>query len=377
LSTAIETTLRPVPFFDGGPMHRELKSALLGEIADLIDSGRFANGPQIAELEAAFADYCGTSICVGLASGLDALRLGLLAAGLEPGEEVIVPAQTFIATFEAVSQAGGVPVPVDVRDDDYGLDAEAAAAAVTGRTRFLMPVHLYGQLTDLAALEEVAERYGLEIFEDACQAHGAERDGRRAGAAGRASAFSFYPAKNLGAMGDAGALVTNDEALAASVRALREHGQARKYHHVAIGFTSRLDTVQALFLLHKLRRLDEWNEERRAAARYYAANLAGVGDLQLPAVPKGSNPVWHLYVVRTPQPERLADYLDTQGISTGRHYPEPPHLSAAYADLGYGQGDFPVAETISRECLSLPIFPGITEEQLGRVVEAVKAFFAD
>ena len=341
------TGTRSVPFFDGAPMMDGLKDGILADISELIDSGRFINGPQVAEFEASFAAYCETATCVGAASGLDALRLVLIAAGLEPGDEVIVPAQTFIATFEAVTQAGGVPVVVDVSETDYTMDPAAASAAVTPLTRFLMPVHIYGQMADMRALELVSMSKEIGIIEDACQAHGADRDGIRAGAEGLAAAFSFYPAKNLGAMGDAGALVTSDLALADRVRALREHGQTEKYRHVVEGFTARMDTLQAIVLRHKLQHLDAWNESRRAAARFYSEALDGVGDLRVPPVPENSNPVWHLYVIRTAEPERLAEHLAERGIATGRHYPEPPHLSVAYERLGHAAGDFPVAEAIS------------------------------
>jgi dTDP-4-amino-4,6-dideoxygalactose transaminase len=367
--------LAPVPFLDLGAAHEELRAEILADVAELIDSSAFTNGPAVAAFERAFADYCGTSECVGLASGLDALRLALLAAGLEPGDEVVVPAMTFVATLEAVTQAGGVPVVVDVREDDYGLDAEAAAAAVGARTRALLPVHLYGQLADVAALRSLADERSLFLLEDACQAHGATRDAIGAGAAGAAAAFSFYPGKNLGAMGDAGALVTNDAHTADVVRALREHGQRRKYHHDLEGYTARLDTIQALVLLRKLPLLDAANEGRRAAARAYAERLAGIGDLLLPQVARGSSPVWHLYVVRTADPDGLAAHLRARGIATGRHYPQPPHLTDAYRRLGYAAGDFPVAEALARECLSLPLFPSLTEEQVERVVAAVAEYF--
>ena len=291
-----------VPFLDLGPSHDGLVTALLEDFARLIESGAFTNGPAVAEFEEAFAAYCGSAHCVGLASGLDALRLALIALELEPGDEVIVPADTFVATLEAVTQAGGTPVLADVSESDYNLDPEAAEAAVGPRTRALLPVHLYGQLADLERLAALAERHGLAVVEDACQAHGARRDGHGAGATGLAGAFSFYPAKNLGAMGDAGALVTSDAELAAHARMLREHGQTRKYRHEAEGWTARLDTIQALVLLRKLPLLDGWNEERRAAAAFYSEALAGVGDLRLPPVAAGSEPVWHLYVVRTARP---------------------------------------------------------------------------
>src|SRR6266508_5353883 len=238
----------PVPFLDLGPLHQELKEGVLAAIGELIDSGEFTNGGQVAEFETAFARFCGVRHCVGVSSGLDALRLGLLAAGTEAGDEVLVPAHTFVATLEAVTQAGGVPVLVDVGETDYAIDVAAAEAAVGPRTRFLLPVHLYGQLADMGGLTELAERAGLRIVEDACQAHGARRDGRAAGASGLAGAFSFYPAKNLGAMGDAGALVTSDEDLAGVARALREHGQRSKYEHEREGYTARLDTIQAIVL---------------------------------------------------------------------------------------------------------------------------------
>lgn len=364
-----------VPFLDLGAIHRELKDEILADVAALLDRGDFTNGRAVADFEDAFAAYCGTRHCVGLASGLDALRLGLLSAGLRAGDEVLVPALTFVATFEAVTQSGGIPVVVDVSETDYCLDVTAAEAAVNERTRALLPVHLYGQMADMRALRELAEKNGLEIIEDACQAHGASRDDLRAGAAGRAAAFSFYPAKNLGAFGDAGALVTDDAALARRALALREHGQTAKYEHEVEGYTARLDTVQALVLLRKLPFLEDWNDERRAVARVYSEALDDVGDLRLPPVPVGSEPVWHLYVVRTADPDRLAGYLRERGIQTARHYPTPPHLSPAYSRLAHPLGSFPVAEAVARECLSLPIFPGISETQLEVVVRGVKEYF--
>jgi len=364
-----------VPFLDLGLMHAPIRDELVTEFGELIDSNAFINGPQVKAFEEAFAAYTGATRCVGVASGLDALKLGLLAAGIERGDEVIVPADTFAATFESITQTGGVPVPVDVTDEDYNLEPAAVAAAVTPKTRFVMPVHLYGQLTDMAALAAVAESRGIEIVEDACQAHGAVRDGIRSGERSLAAAFSFYPGKNLGAMGDAGAFVTEDDELADRVVALREHGQRAKYRHEFDGFTARLDTMQAIVLLKKLPFLDEWNDQRRTVAREFTERLAGVGDLVLPNVPEGSEPVWHLYVVQTAQPEELAAFLRERGIGTGRHYPEPPHLSHAFAHLGYREGQFPVAERLAARCLSLPMFPGMTPDQIDAVVANVGAFF--
>jgi dTDP-4-amino-4,6-dideoxygalactose transaminase len=372
---ALESRAVSVPFLDLSHMHVPLKAQLLDEIGELFDSAAFINGPAVAEFESAFASYCHAAHCVGVASGLDALRLGLIASGLEPGDEVIVPAMTFVATLEAVTQAGGVPVVVDISTTDYCVDVTAGAHAIGDRTRAVIPVHLYGQLADMRSVRRFADERDLYVVEDACQAHGAERDGLRAGAIGNAAAFSFYPGKNLGAAGDAGALVTSDDRTVAHVRALREHGQTAKYVHRYEGYTARLDTLQAAVLAQKLPLLDGWNSKRRAAAVSYSQGLKGVGDLTLPPVPDGSTPVWHLYVVRTVEPDRLAEFLRSRGIGTGRHYPDPVHLTAAYAHLGYGPGDFPVAEALAREALSLPIFPGISEEQLDAVVEGVRAFF--
>jgi len=366
-----------VPFLDLGPSHEPLKDELLAEFAELIETGSFTNGPQVAEFEAAFASFCGASHCVGLASGLDALRLALVACGIEPGDEVVLPANTFVATAEAVSQAGGTPVLADVGMTDYNLDPDAAAAAIGPRTRFILPVHLYGQLADMGALTALAKRHELQIVEDACQAHGARRDSFSAGSAGAASAFSFYPGKNLGAFGDAGALITESEEVDARVRALREHGQRAKYEHDEIGWTARLDTIQAMVLLQKLPHLEQWNEQRRAAAAYYSERLAGVGDLVLPPIAPGSNPVWHVFVVRTAAPDSLAAYLQQRGIGTGRHYPQPIHLSEAYRSLDKTEGSFPATEALARGCLSLPIFPGISERQLELVVTYLGTFFAN
>jgi dTDP-4-amino-4,6-dideoxygalactose transaminase len=365
-----------VPFVDLSGSARRLGPAFLRELEELMEAGAFVNGRYVDAFERDFATDCGRAYCVGVSSGLDALRLGLEALGIEPGDEVIVPAMTFIATFEAVVQAGGIPVAVDVRDADACLDIVATAAAVGSRTRFVMPVHLYGQMVDVSALAELAGQRGLKVVEDACQAHGASRDGLRAGACSEAAAFSFYPSKNLGAMGDAGALVTDDADVAATVRALRQHGETTRYHSDLVGYTARLDALQALVLSHKLPLLAGWNDDRREAAAYYTQALAGVGDLRLPFVPDGSTPVWHLYTVRTADPVALADFLGARGVQTGRHYPQPPHLSRAFASLGHPPGSFPIAEAIARETISLPIFPGIGEERLEAVVSAVQAFFA-
>jgi dTDP-4-amino-4,6-dideoxygalactose transaminase len=368
-------TAASVPFLDLASSHAPLKAALLEEFSSLIDSGAFTNGPQVAAFEKAFAEFCGSQYCVGTGSGLDALRLALIAAGVHPGDEVVLPASTFAATLEAVVQAGAQPVLVDVSERDYNIDPVAVEAAISPQTRFLLPVHLYGQLADMGALTSIARERSLAIIEDACQAHGAERDGFRAGTGGLVGCFSFYPGKNLGAFGDAGACVTDDEELAALVRALREHGQRRKYFHDFEGYTSRLDTIQAIALSHKLPLLAGWNDERRAAASIYGQALDGIGDLVLPPVPAGSNPVWHLYVVRSADPMKLAGFLRERGVGCGHHYPIPLHLLPAYERLGYENGSFPVTERLAAEAISLPIFPGISEAQLETVIDAVGAFF--
>ena len=374
---ATQRTETAVPFVDLRISFADIRDDVLADLAALIDSCGFTNGPAVREFEEAFAQYVGASHCVGLASGLDALRLALQAAGVGEDDEVIVPAMTFVATWEAVSQVGATPIPVDVSEADCCLTAEAAATALTERTRAVVPVHLYGRIADPLGFAELASRRpDVLLLEDACQAHGARSGGGRgAGTIGAAAAFSFYPGKNLGAAGDAGALVTNDAELAGRVVALREHGQAAKYEHELVGWTARLDTIQAVLLLRKLPLLDAWNADRRAAADWYLEALAGVGDLVLPPPTDHGDAVWHLFVVRTGDPAGLAEHLASQGVATGRHYPEPPHLSQAYADLGYGPGDFPVAEGIARECLSLPIYPGITEEQLERVTTGIRSWF--
>jgi dTDP-4-amino-4,6-dideoxygalactose transaminase len=366
---------RPVPFVDLRRVHAELEDEIVSAIKEVVESGAFTNGWQVTEFESRFAALCGTGFAVGTASGLDALRLALIAAGLREGDEVLVPANTFIATFEAVTQAGGKPVPVDVTDIDYNIDVGAAASAIGPRTRFVLPVHLYGQMCDMRALREFAGRHDLLIVEDACQAHGAARDGIDAGAGGNAGAFSFYPSKNLGAFGDAGAVVTDDEQIAERLRMLREHGQGAKYEHRVVGWTARLDTIQAAVLLHKLPHLNRWTVERRAAAARYMELLAGVGDIVLPRVVAGSHPVWHLFVIRTSKPDALADFLATRQVATGRHYPAPVHLTAAYEWLGYRKGHFPVSEALADTALSLPLFPGISELEIELVTDAISEFF--
>lgn len=365
---------RRVPFLDLRPSHELLRNEIVAGFGELIDSSEFVNGPRVEAFEEDFAEYCGVSNCVGVSSGLDALRLALAAMGATSGDEVLVPALTFVATVEAVRQAGARPVLVDVSEADYCLDVAAAADAITARTRFLLPVHLYGQLADMRRVTELASRRGLVVVEDACQAHGAERDGHRAGSCGSAGCFSFYPSKNLGAMGDAGAVTTSDREVATRLRALREHGQLVRHEHRLEGYTARLDAVQAMVLRHKLTLLEHWNRQRAAAASYYLDHLDGLGDLGLPPVAEGSRPVWHLFVITTADPDGLGEHLAAAGVESGRHYRRPVHLNPAFEDLGR-QGEFPVAERLARAALSLPLYPGIEESQLARTVAALRAYF--
>jgi dTDP-4-amino-4,6-dideoxygalactose transaminase len=363
-----------VPFFDLAPTHAPLRDPLAAAIAAVVSSSAFTNGPDVAAFEREFAAACGTSACVGVSSGLDALKLILRGLGVGPGDEVVVPAQTFLATAEAVVDVGASPVLADV-GSDRNLDLAAAEAAIGPRTRALLPVHLHGQMADVRGLAALASRHGIALVEDACQAHGAERDGVLAGQGGDAAAFSFYPAKNLGAFGDAGAITTGSDVLAEACRALREHGQAGKYNHVAIGYTARLDTIQAAVLRVKLPRLPEWNAARAWVAAQYAEMLDGVGDLVLPPQVPDSVHAWHVYVVETGAPDPLQAFLEERGIGCGRHYPTPLHLSPALEGLGHGAGSFPVAERLAARSLSLPIFPGMAEAQVEAVATAVRAYF--
>jgi dTDP-4-amino-4,6-dideoxygalactose transaminase len=372
-----QTPTRTLPFVDLSHVNAAVEREVLADVAAIIASGEFTNGPHVERFEHAFAAYCGARECVGTSSGLDALRLALIAAGVGPGDEVIVPAQTFVATFEAVSQAGATPVAADVSESDYNLDPDAAAAATGRRTRCVVPVHLFGQMADTRRIAELARSAGLAVVEDACQAHGATRDGLRPGEAAAAAAFSFYPTKNLGAFGDAGALVTGDPALAASVRSLRQHGEREHERYVSerIGYTARLDTLQAAVLLRKLPLLDRSNAHRHEAAARYTAALEGVGDVRPLPVPADSRRVWHLYPARTAHADGLRAFLAERGVATGRHYRQPPPFSPAYAGLGHRPGAFPVAESLAAELVSLPIFPGISEHQVERVAASVREYF--
>jgi dTDP-4-amino-4,6-dideoxygalactose transaminase len=362
-----------IPFLDLASQHEPLRAALLDRFARVIDRGQFILGDELAAFESAFGRYCDTRHCLGVGNGLDALHLILRGYGIGAGDEVIVPAHTFIATWLAVSHAGAVPVPVDVMEGTANIDPRQVAQAITPRTRAVIAVHLYGQPADMDGLRAIIGQRDIKIIEDAAQAHGAEYRGRRAGSLGDAAGFSFYPGKNLGALGDGGAITTNDNRLAAAVRRLRNYGSDIKYRHETIGWNSRLDELQAALLHEKLAHLDEWTAARRTAAHEYISGLSGIPELRLPEVLDGANPVWHLFVVRSPRRTELQEHLRTCGIGTLIHYPHPPHLQEAYRELGFAAGSMPIAEAWCREALSLPLWPGVP---VAPIVSAIRGFFA-
>ena len=361
-----------VPFADLTALHEPIRAEIDAAIAGVVDTNAYILGPDVAAFENEFAAYCGAEHCVGVASGTAALELAFEALELGPGDEVIVPANTFVASVMPLVNRGVTPVLVDCTDDTALIDVDAAAAAITERTRAIVPVHLYGQVADMDPLLELAAEHDLTIVEDAAQAHGASYDGRRAGVFGRIACFSFYPGKNLGALGDAGAVTTNDAELAERISRLRDLGQERKYVHVISGHNERIDTLHAAVLRVKLRRLDAWNDARREAADLYASALADL-PVRLPVTGPGREHVWHLYVVRCERRDEVRAALEADGIGVGMHYPTPVHLQAAFASLGHGPGAFPVAEAWSRDLLSLPMFPGLDSERVDVVADRLAA----
>jgi dTDP-4-amino-4,6-dideoxygalactose transaminase len=364
------TTPELIPFVDLAGQYRRYRAELDAAIQGVIESSAFIGGPAIGRFEKAFAELCGVKHCVGCGNGTDAIFLVLRALGVGKGDEVIVPANTFIATSEAVTMAGGLPVFVDVEEATALIDVECIRRAITPRTKAILPVHLYGQLADMPRILDVAK--DIPVIEDSAQAHAATLGRKRAGSFGRAATFSFYPGKNLGAYGDGGCVVTGDDALAETVRKIANHGRAEKFGHEMEGVNSRLDGLQAAILEVKLRHLETWTAERRSAAKRYGEMLAGVGGVTLPNVRHEGAHVFHLYVIRVKDRDGLRAKLTEENIQSGIHYPKPLPLLEAYRHLGHRPGDFPVAERLADEIVSLPIFPEITDAQQARVVEVVR-----
>ena len=368
---------REVPFVDLQRQIRSLQDEFQAAIWGVCERADFILGGETERFEQAFAGWIGVDYAVGVASGLDALRLSLVALGIKTNDEVILPANTFIATALAVTAVGARPVLVDCEPHYYNLDPKKLAAAVTNRTRAILPVHLAGNPADMTAIMRVATHYKLAVVEDACQAHGAAIQGQQCGAWGNTGCFSFYPGKNLGAFGDGGIVTTNDSTLAQKVRRLRHYGQDAKYEHKELGCNSRLDTLQAAVLNVKLPRLESWNISRRKHADHYRQGLRGVGDVRLPALcPEDVSHVYHLFMIETEHRDALHRHLGSAGVQTGIHYPVPIHLQPAYADLGYRRGAFPVAEMLASRILSLPMFPELRSEEIEHVVSSIGQFFA-
>ena len=373
-----------VPFLDLGRIHREFKAEFLGQVEEIFDSNRFIGGPQVRSFERAFAQATGTKHCIGVSNGTDALVVALAATGCGPGDQVITVANTFIATVEAIVTVGAECVLVDADPETSLMDPEKLAECLDAKqqdgsleqVKAIVPVHLYGQCAPMGKIRELASAYGLKIIEDAAQAHGATQDGVAAGALGDVGCFSFYPGKNLGGCGDGGAIVTNDDAIADKVRCLSDHGQKIKYHHVYSGYNARLDTVQAAFLELKLAHLDQHNQSRRQTAQAYDEAFQSHDWLQPVKLALDNLHVHHLYVVHTQWRDQLQCFLSEHQIGTGMHYPVPVHLQPCYESLGYKRGDFPVSERLADRLLSLPMFPNMSDGEVGAVIDAVKTFGA-
>lgn len=361
-----------VPFLNISKMHQDIMQEIDGAFDSVVRGSIYIMGSELAAFEEEFAEYCGVQHCIGVGNGLDALHLILRAMDIGEGDEVIVPSNTFIATWLAVSYAGATPVPVEPDEKTYNIDPARIEAAITKNTKAIMPVHLYGQPADMDPIFEIAARHNLKVIEDAAQAHGARYKGKRTGGLGDAAGFSFYPGKNLGALGDGGAVTTNDAELAARVRQLRNYGSQIKYSHEFKGFNSRLDEMQAAFLRVKLRKLDEWNGRRKVIAEMYLKGLADLSDLTLPYVPDWADPVWHVFVVRTSKRDQLQKYLEYQGIQTLIHYPVPPHKQGAYKEMSYLA--LPLSERLHNEVLSLPMGPTIKNGLIKEVLNKIKGY---
>ncbi len=365
-----------VPFLDLKAHHVPLRAEFDQAIGEVIDSAAFAGGPVVAKFEEEFAAFCGSRHAIGVGNGTDALWLALLALGIGSGDEVITVPNTFMATAEAISYSGARPVFVDVDERTYTMDPALLAQARTPRTKAIIPVHLFGQVADMDPILSFARTHGLHVIEDAAQAHGAEYKGRKAGSLGDAGCFSFYPGKNLGAFGEAGAVVTNDDKLQEKLRILRDHGQVRKYYHAMVGWNCRMDGIQAAVLRVKLRHLDRANELRRTHAAQYTQLFQGLKEVVAPFEAAYGRHVYHIYSVQVRERDEMMRFLEGKGIGCGIHYPVPIHLQQAYENLGYGEGAFPVSEQICSAFLSLPMFPELRQPQLELVVESVRESLA-
>ena len=368
------TNKHEVPFLDMKSQYLELKSEFDEACQRVLASGWYILGGEVEAFEQEFAAYLGAKHCIGVGNGLEALQLILMGYGIGAGDEVIVPANTYIASWLAVSYTGARPVPVEPDPATYNIDPERIEEAITPRTKAIMPVHLYGQSVEMEKVWEIAERHDLKIVEDAAQAHGGLYRDHMAGNLGDAAGFSFYPTKNLGAFGDAGAVVTNEDALADKVRILRNYGSRTKYYNEVKGHNSRLDPLQAALLRVKLNHLDEWNQRRAQIANHYLEGLRTLPDLGLPHVPPGVIPIWHVFIVSHPQRHRLQETLKAHGVGTLIHYPVPPHLSEAYRDLGYHAGDFPITEKMADTFLSIPMGPHLSMDDADYVIEKIREF---
>jgi len=362
-----------IPFVSFKPMEKELDTELRAAFDRVLTNSWYIEGKEDETFEKAFAEYIGTSYCIGVGNGLDALMLSLKALGIGTGDEVIVPSNTYIATALAVTYVGATPVFVEPDIRTYNIDPSLIEAAITDKTKAIMPVHLYGQAADMDKIMAIAEEYSLKVIEDCAQAHGATYKGKTVGTFGDAAGFSFYPGKNLGALGDAGAAVTSDKNLADKIRALGNYGSDYKYHHIYKGNNSRLDELQAAFLGVKLASLDKMNEERRRIADCFLAGIQN-DKITLPYVAPDTVPVWHIFAIRCDERDAFEKYLKDAGIGTNKHYPIPMHQQECYADLGYKEGDFPIAEEISRTELSLPMYYGLTDSEIDYIIETINKF---
>ncbi|MEY4385632.1 MAG: hypothetical protein RLY20_915 [Verrucomicrobiota bacterium] len=366
----------PVPFLDLRAHHEPQMAEYIEAFRRVVEANAFAGGPFVAAFEKEFAAFCGTKHAIGVGNGTDALWLSLLALGIGPGDEVITVPNSFMATAEAISYCGAKPVFVDIDERTYTMDVNQLEDAITVRTRAIIPVHLYGQMADMDSILAIAARHGLPVVEDACQAHGAKRKGRTAGAVGATGCFSFYPGKNLGAFGEAGAITTNDSDLCLKMQTLRDHGQAKKYFHSMVGWNARMDGIQGAVLSIKLRRLAEANQARRAHAALYDKLLADEPRIVRPALAPNSESVYHIYALRVPNRDQVLAEMNKRGLNCAIHYPVPIHLQEAYRSLGLGPGSFPVVERVAGELLSLPMFPELRAEQIQRVAAGLKEVVA-